>query len=104
MLAGAHGIDAVALVIAADEGVMPQTREHFDISKLLGVRGGLVVVTKLDTVDEELLALARAGAGGAASSSARSATRLTKSCSRSCARRPKSWSRARFWTARRSSP
>jgi selenocysteine-specific elongation factor len=62
MLAGAHGIDAVALVIAADEGVMPQTREHFDISKLLGVRGGLVVITKIDTVDEELLALVRAEA------------------------------------------
>jgi selenocysteine-specific elongation factor len=62
MLAGAHGIDAVALVIAADEGVMPQTREHFDISKLLGVRSGLVVITKTDTVDEELLALVRAEA------------------------------------------
>ncbi|HEV2800900.1 MAG TPA: selenocysteine-specific translation elongation factor [Pyrinomonadaceae bacterium] len=60
MLAGAHGIDAVALVVAADEGVMPQTREHFDISKLLGVRSGLVVITKTDTVDEELLALVRA--------------------------------------------
>ena len=62
MLAGAHGIDAVALVIAADEGVMPQTREHFDISKLLGVRSGLVVITKIDMVDEELLALVRAEA------------------------------------------
>ncbi|HEX8634852.1 MAG TPA: selenocysteine-specific translation elongation factor [Pyrinomonadaceae bacterium] len=62
MLAGAHGIDAVALVIAADEGVMPQTREHFDISKLLGVRNGLVVITKIDLVDEELLALVRAEA------------------------------------------
>ncbi|HZH29392.1 MAG TPA: selenocysteine-specific translation elongation factor [Pyrinomonadaceae bacterium] len=62
MLAGAHGIDAVALVIAADEGVMPQTREHFDISKLLGVRSGLVVITKTDTVDEDLLALVRAEA------------------------------------------
>ncbi|MDX6269066.1 MAG: selenocysteine-specific elongation factor [Acidobacteriota bacterium] len=62
MLAGAHGIDAVALVIAADEGVMPQTREHFDISQLLGVQNGLVVLTKIDTVDEELLALVRAEA------------------------------------------
>ncbi|MGI9104857.1 MAG: selenocysteine-specific translation elongation factor [Pyrinomonadaceae bacterium] len=62
MLAGAHGIDAVALVIAADEGVMPQTREHFDIAKLLGVQSGLVVVTKTDTVDEELLELVRAEA------------------------------------------
>src|SRR5437764_3363264 len=60
MLAGAHGIDAVALVIAADEGVMPQTREHFEIVRLLGVRTGLVVLTKIDLVDEELLALVRA--------------------------------------------
>ena len=62
MLAGAHGIDLVALVIAADEGVMPQTREHFDICKLLAVASGLVVVTKTDTVDEELLELVRAEA------------------------------------------
>src|SRR5947209_13967951 len=62
MLAGAHGIDLVALVIAADEGVMPQTREHFDICKLLAVSSGLVVVTKTDTVDEELLELVRAEA------------------------------------------
>ena len=57
MLAGAHGIDLLALVIAADEGVMPQTREHFDICRLLGVRNGLVVITKSDLVDEEMLAL-----------------------------------------------
>jgi selenocysteine-specific elongation factor len=57
MLAGAHGIDLLALVIAADEGVMPQTREHFDICRLLGVKSGLVVITKADTVDEELLQL-----------------------------------------------
>jgi len=57
MLAGAHGMDLVALVIAADEGVMPQTREHFDICRLLGVRSGLVVLTKSDAVDEELLEL-----------------------------------------------
>src|SRR5256886_16936210 len=60
MLAGAHGIDAVALVIAADESVMPQTREHFDICRLLDVRSGLVVLTKKDLVDEELLSLVRA--------------------------------------------
>src|SRR5205085_781561 len=59
MLAGAHGVDLVALVIAADEGVMPQTREHFDICRLLGVRSGLVVLTKTDTVDAELLELVR---------------------------------------------
>jgi selenocysteine-specific elongation factor len=62
MLAGAHGIDVVALVIAADEGVMPQTREHFDICRLLGVRHGLVIITKTDTVDEELLSLVNAEA------------------------------------------
>ena len=57
MLAGAHGIDLLALVIAADEGVMPQTREHFDICRLLGVSSGLVVITKRDLVDEEMLVL-----------------------------------------------
>ncbi|HVS82782.1 MAG TPA: selenocysteine-specific translation elongation factor [Pyrinomonadaceae bacterium] len=62
MLAGAHGIDVVALVIAADESVMPQTREHFDICRLLGVRQGLVVITKKDLVDEDLLQLVRAEA------------------------------------------
>jgi selenocysteine-specific elongation factor len=62
MLAGAHGIDLVALVIAADEGVMPQTREHFDICRLLGVAAGLVVLTKTDAVDAELLELVRAEA------------------------------------------
>ena len=59
MLAGAHGIDLVALVIAADESVMPQTREHFDICRLLGVSKGLVVLTKKDLVDEELVQLVR---------------------------------------------
>jgi selenocysteine-specific elongation factor len=57
MLAGAHGIDLLALVIAADEGVMPQTREHFDICRLLGISSGLVVITKRDLVDEEMLVL-----------------------------------------------
>ncbi len=57
MVAGATGIDIVALVIAADEGVMPQTREHLDICSLLGVKQGLVVVSKVDTVDEEWLEL-----------------------------------------------
>ena len=57
MLAGAHGIDLLALVIAADESVMPQTREHFDICRLLGINNGLVVITKQDLVDEEMLAL-----------------------------------------------
>ncbi|HEV8428123.1 MAG TPA: selenocysteine-specific translation elongation factor [Pyrinomonadaceae bacterium] len=57
MLAGAHGIDLLALVIAADESVMPQTREHFEICRLLGVSNGLVVITKKDLVDEDMLAL-----------------------------------------------
>src|SRR5918992_979294 len=60
MLAGAHGLDLVMLVIAADESVMPQTREHFDICRLLQVKSGLVVLTKSDLVDEELLELAKA--------------------------------------------
>ncbi len=57
MVAGAAGIDLVAFVIAADEGVMPQTREHFEICKLLGVQQGLVVITKKDMVDAEWLEL-----------------------------------------------
>jgi selenocysteine-specific elongation factor len=57
MLAGAHGIDLLALVIAADEGVMPQTREHFDICRLLGVQNGLVVITKNDMIEAEMLPL-----------------------------------------------
>jgi len=57
MVAGATGIDIVAMVIAADEGVMPQTREHMEICTLLGVKHGLVVLTKTDLVDEEWLEL-----------------------------------------------
>ncbi|MEO6049900.1 MAG: selenocysteine-specific translation elongation factor [Pyrinomonadaceae bacterium] len=59
MLAGASGIDIVMLIIAADEGVMPQTREHFDICRLLGIRAGMVVLTKTDLVDDETLDLAK---------------------------------------------
>ncbi len=59
MLAGASGIDLVALVIAADAGVMPQTREHFEICRLLEIKSGLIVLTKIDLVDEELLELVR---------------------------------------------
>lgn len=55
MVAGATGIDAVVLVVAADEGVQPQTREHLDICCLLGVEHGLVALTKSDLVDPELL-------------------------------------------------
>ena len=57
MLAGAFGIDMVLLTIAADEGVMPQTREHMDIIELLGVDKGLVVITKKDLVDDEWMLL-----------------------------------------------
>ena len=57
MLAGASGIDLVLLVIAADEGVMPQTREHFEICRLLETKTGLIVLTKKDLVDAELLEL-----------------------------------------------
>lgn len=58
MVAGASGLDLVMLVVAADEGVMPQTREHIAICELLGVDRGLVVLTKSDLVDEEMLELA----------------------------------------------
>jgi len=59
MVAGVWGIDLVALVIAADEGVMPQTREHLDICRLLRVKKGLIVLTKIDLVDPELLELVK---------------------------------------------
>jgi selenocysteine-specific elongation factor len=59
MLAGVGGIDLVLLVIAADESIMPQTREHFDICRLLGIRQGIVVLTKADLVDRDMLILAR---------------------------------------------
>ncbi len=59
MLAGVGGIDMVMLVVAADEGVMPQTREHLDIVQLLQVERGVVVLTKVDMVDEEWLELVR---------------------------------------------
>ncbi|NLW45352.1 MAG: selenocysteine-specific translation elongation factor [Syntrophomonadaceae bacterium] len=55
MLAGAFGMDLVLLVVAADEGIMPQTREHMDIIRLLGINQGIVVITKKDLVDEEWL-------------------------------------------------
>jgi selenocysteine-specific elongation factor len=58
MVAGATGIDIVVMVIAADEGVMPQTREHMEICALLGIQYGMVVLTKIDLVDEEWLELA----------------------------------------------
>jgi len=59
MVAGATGIDLVAIVIAADEGVMPQTREHLEICELLKIKHGLIVLTKIDMVEPDLLDLAR---------------------------------------------
>src|SRR5271168_3970585 len=59
MLAGAGGIDLVLLVIAADEAIKPQTREHFDILQLLGVQRGITVLTKSDAVDAETLDVVR---------------------------------------------
>ena len=59
MLAGAAGIDVLLLVIAADESIKPQTREHFDICRLLGVERGVVALTKSDLVDADTLELAR---------------------------------------------
>jgi selenocysteine-specific elongation factor len=59
MLAGIGGIDLVVLVIAADEGIMPQTREHFDICRLLAVRRGITVLNKSDAVDAETLEVVR---------------------------------------------
>jgi len=59
MLAGVGGIDLVLLVIAADESVKPQTREHFDICRLLQIPRGLIVLTKIDLVDQDILDLVR---------------------------------------------
>lgn len=59
MLAGAAGIDLVLFVIAADESIKPQTREHFDICRLLGIPKGVIVLTKADLVDRDLLELVR---------------------------------------------
>src|SRR3954452_16316621 len=58
MLAGAHGLDLVMLVVAADESVMPQTREHFDICRLLHVKAGVIALTRIDAADPDLQTLA----------------------------------------------
>jgi selenocysteine-specific elongation factor len=63
MLAGVSGIDVLLLVIASDESIKPQTREHFDICMLLGIRKGMVVLTKADLAAGDLLELARLEAG-----------------------------------------
>jgi selenocysteine-specific elongation factor len=59
MIAGVAGIDLVVLVVAADEGVMPQTREHLDILKFLGVKNGIIAITKIDRVEEEFIELVK---------------------------------------------
>lgn len=59
MVAGAWGIDMVLFVVAADEGVMPQTREHMDICEMLGVKKGIIVITKKDLVDDDMVELVR---------------------------------------------
>jgi selenocysteine-specific elongation factor len=59
MLAGVGGIDCVLLVVAADESIMPQTREHYDICRLLGIQSGLIVLTKIDLAERELVELVR---------------------------------------------
>jgi len=59
MVAGATGIDLVALIIAADEGIMPQTREHMEICELLDIKNGLVVLTKIDMVEADWLELVK---------------------------------------------
>ncbi|MEX0774180.1 MAG: selenocysteine-specific translation elongation factor [Phycisphaeraceae bacterium] len=60
MVAGAHGVDVMILVVAADDGVMPQTREHLDVLTLMGARQGLIALTKIDLVDAEMRELATA--------------------------------------------
>lgn len=57
MLAGVAGMDLVMLVVAADEGVMPQTKEHLDILDLIGLKNGIIVITKIDNVEEDFLPL-----------------------------------------------
>lgn len=64
MVAGASGIDCMMLVIAADEGVMPQTREHLDICTLLGVHSGIVAITKTDMVDKDWLEMVKEDIAG----------------------------------------
>src|SRR5713226_7480285 len=59
MLAGIGGIDLVLFVVAAEESIKPQTREHFDICRLLGIRHGIVVLTKTDLVERDLVELVK---------------------------------------------
>jgi selenocysteine-specific elongation factor len=83
MLAGVGGIDAVLLVVAADESVMPQTREHFDICRLLAIRRGIVVITKSDLADDEMLDVVRADVAGLVAGSALASAPIIPVSSRS---------------------
>src|SRR6516225_3355492 len=96
MLAGAGGIDFALLVVAADDGVMPQTREHLAIIDLLGIGRGLVAMTKVDLVaaDQREAVRARARSRGLASPAATSsrfqpsAEKALRSCERNCLHEP----------------
>ena len=81
MVAGATGIDLFLLVVAADDGVMPQTVEHLAIIELLGVPRGVVALTKADLVDEELLELARDDVRRASSPARRTRARASSTVS-----------------------
>ena len=81
MVAGATGIDLVLLVVAADEGVMPQTREHLAICEVLGLDRGVVALTKIDVADDETAAIAEEEVRDAARA------RRTRESARSCASR-----------------
>jgi selenocysteine-specific elongation factor len=59
MIAGVAGIDMVLLIVAADEGIMPQTKEHIEVLSFLGIKRGLIVITKIDRVDEEFIELVK---------------------------------------------
>ena len=76
MLAGVGGIDAVLLVVAADEGVMPQTREHLDICRLLAVPRGVIAITKADLVDPEMLEIVQLDVAELLSGTALSTSRV----------------------------
>ena len=77
MLAGVGGIDLVLFVVAADESIKPQTREHFEICRLLGIRKGIVALTKADLVDPEIVELVSLEVGEFV---ARAARRFGQSC------------------------
>src|SRR6059036_1570767 len=107
MLAGATSIDFVLLVVAADDGVMPQTREHLEIIDLLGVKGGAVALTKIDRVESARVAAARADieallrGTALAGSPVLHCRALPATACRRCARISRPWPRHRRRHARR---